>query len=109
MTHLDAPLWSRFLSVLSKRTGVLVFTTAGRYVGEDATRKEIGVDAQPLLDSYVATGFGYLDYRTMPGYGFARAKPTWVLDLLERLSLRVLHFAEGAWAAQQDVYVCRRG
>jgi hypothetical protein len=95
-------MWPRFLSVLSKRTGVLVFTTAGRCMGEDAARRAIDVDAQPLFDSYATEGFGYAEYRSIPGYGFALAKPSWVFDLLEPLSLHVLHFAEGAWGAQQD-------
>jgi trans-aconitate methyltransferase len=107
-THLDAPLWSRFLSVLSKRTAVVVFTTGGRYFGEEAARREVGENARPLMDSFATAGFGYVEYRSTSGYGLALAKPSWVLHLLERLSLRVLHFAEGGWG-QQDVYVCRHG
>lgn len=108
-THLDAPAWPRFLSVLSKRSAVVVFTTGGRYFGEDTLRRQVGDRTPLLMESYESTGFGYVDYRKSPGYGLARAKPGWVLSLLDHLSLRVLHFAEGAWTERQDVYVCRRG
>ena len=109
LTHLDAPLWSRFLSVLSKRTGVLVFTTAGRYVGEDAPAKK---SAWMLSHSWTPTS-----QRGSAIWTTARCRAM-ALRVRSRLgswtcssafSLRVLHFAEGAWAAQQDVYVCRRG
>lgn len=108
VTHLDAPMWERFLSVLSKRTGVLIFTTAGRgFSGKDCAL-HAGSRTDAFLASYAATGFAFVEDSDRAGYGFARASPAWVLALLNRLSLGVIHFAESAWAAQQDVYVVRR-
>jgi SAM-dependent methyltransferase len=107
-THLDAPLWPRFLSALAEHLdGVMLFTTAGEYVAELMREGEDhGVDNANLLGSYDRTGFGYADY---PGqaYGLARAKPDWVLELLGRLPLEVVEVTARGWAKRQDVYTVR--
>jgi hypothetical protein len=104
-THLDAPLWTRFLKTLRNHLdGVLVFTTAGVSVAELMRQERpTAVDSEALLESFDRTGFGYADY---PGqsYGLCRVKPDWVLRLLSMLKLDVVDFTERGWANRQDVY-----
>jgi SAM-dependent methyltransferase len=112
-THFDAPMWPRFLNLFAEHlSGVLVFSTGGEYFAKDirfwlAKRQGLGEErADQLLESYERTGFGYAAYPKRPHYGLARAKPSWVLALLDRLHLKVVHFAEAGWDGWQDVYAC---
>jgi SAM-dependent methyltransferase len=113
LTHLDAPMWRRFLDVFVEHlSGVLVFSTGGRYFASSEVNirpwltARLGDEARAddLLSSYERTGFGYVDYLNHEGYGLARAKPAWVLSLLYDLPVRIVHFAEAGWDGYQDVY-----
>ncbi len=109
-THLDAPMWPRFLRVFREHLspeGMLAFSTGGRsWLADIRARltRDLGSEqtADELLSSYEQTGFGYADYPSSPGYGLARAKPAWVMPLLA--DFRVIHMSEGGWDAWQDAW-----
>ena len=110
-THLDAMLWTPLLEVLAEHlAGVLVFTVGGRYfIPDDAwLQRQLGRNASILTEKYEDIGFGYADYPRQDGYGLARAKPSWVLSLLDSLPLKVVHLGEGEWTGYQDIYACVR-
>lgn len=116
-THLDAPLWPRFLSVLRDSLcagGVLVFTTHGRAAHQELVAgRDYGVPSRRrtlLLYRYEHTGFGYAAY---PGpdshYGVALSHPAWVIRQLTALrGLRLVSLGEASWDHHQDVFACVR-
>jgi SAM-dependent methyltransferase len=115
LTHVDAPMWRRFLALFAEHLdGLLVFTTAGRQVAELMREGELSdnCDAEALLRSYDATGFGYADYhpryRLPPDYGLARATPEWVRSFLAPMPFELVSFVERGWFDRQDVWVLRR-
>jgi SAM-dependent methyltransferase len=107
LTHVRdwKPWLDLFHSSLSE-DGVLIFTTAGRFVIETMRQGKLaGITpdaAEQILRDYEATGFGYADYPGQPGYGLARAHPSYVLSLLE--DFRVVSLTEHEYAGRQDVY-----
>ena len=113
LTHLDAPRCRQFLDVIGGRLrpgGVLVFTTHGRdsYRGIITGRRKYGLGPEAnaaILGGYEREGFGYADYTHGCRYGLTVSSPTWVMDAISRTSgLRLVHFAEAAWDAHQDVF-----
>ncbi len=118
-THLEAGIVRQFLelfeSVLAPG-GVLVFTTAGRFVVETVRAGELGglseQTARDALSDWERTGFGFgtytnddRDQSAEQTYGRAFASAEWVLaELGKRRGLRVVTAAEQAWAVRQDVY-----
>ena len=123
LTHLDAAMWDEFLdlfvSVLAPG-GLFVFSTPGRYIAsvvKDPDKaagwaKVLGNDhlRLQLLDGY-ESGFGYIEYPTQDPtnpsrYGLALARPSWVLQRIERREqLQMTSYTEGRWGAQ-DVIGC---
>ena len=114
-THLDAGRWRGFLglfrSVLAPG-GVLLFTTAGRFVVQELRRGVSrlgltpgGVDA--VLAAYDARGCGYHGYPDNPEYGVCVASPSWVVAQVERLAeLRLACVTERGWLRRQDAFAC---
>jgi SAM-dependent methyltransferase len=107
LTHV--PEWKPWLDLFHSslsEDGVLIFSTAGRFVIETMRRGKLaGITAdaaEQVLRDYEATGFGYADYPSQRGYGLARAHPSYVLSLLE--DFRVVSMIEHEYAGRQDVY-----
>jgi hypothetical protein len=114
-THLEQDRWAGFLrflgSVLSPR-GVLVFTTAGRFVVELMKGGQVSKGLHPeqaaqLIADYERAGFGYQEYRRRSGWGLARSSPAWVCATLDEVpELRLVSFVERGWLGLQDVVSC---
>jgi SAM-dependent methyltransferase len=102
LTHLDRPLWRRFLDFLTEHLaadGLLVFTTCGRYVAH----REQAVTA--AAKAFARTGFGYYEPARSPGYGTAYASPEWVTRLLAEYPNRLIAYWERGWNDHQDAVV----
>jgi SAM-dependent methyltransferase len=100
-THLDEPVCHELMEACLRHLapgGVLVFTTAGRYVAtrEDAIRESTA--------GFRERGFGYRESPGSPGYGITYAAPEWVMRFLELFPLQLLGCWERAWNDFQDVY-----
>ena len=117
-THLDAPKWSRFLTVLRNSLrpgGVLVFTTHGRgayhYMLADTFNYHISHWQRTVVQHrYERTGFGYVRYPgSLSDYGVSLSHPAWVIRLLTVLGgLRLVSVSEKGWANFQDVFAFAR-
>lgn len=115
-THLDQDRWPGFLRALGaalRPEGVLVFTTGGRAVYESIANGSLNAGLTASLVTvlghrYQRTGFGYVRYPgSADSYGFTLASPAWVLQqLAHHRGLRLVHAAEAAWVAFQDIYAC---
>ena len=117
-THLDAPLWSRFLAVLRNALtpgGLLVFSTHGR----DTYQRVLGGvwdnhlsyrRRTMLLYRYERTGFGYARYLGSEGYyGLSLSHPAWVTRQLTSLGgLRLVTLSETSWDDSHDVFASVR-
>jgi SAM-dependent methyltransferase len=116
LTHLDAPLWIRFLPFFRdrlKRGGVLVFSTHGRQSHRLLASNPcyyLHAEGQSQIRmKYEATGFGYADYQNHSGYGVSLAQPHWVCRLITSVpELRLASVTEKSWDNHHDVYVCVR-
>jgi SAM-dependent methyltransferase len=117
LTHLDARRWADFLAVFHavlRPGGLLVFTTHGRRAYDWAWRDTVNYGLHHrrqtrVFFDYDQAGFGYGAYPDSKSYGVSFARPQWVFQQIERIAdLRVVHFAEAAWARHQDVYACVR-
>jgi SAM-dependent methyltransferase len=126
LTHLGAEGWRRFLPWFEghlREGGVLVFTTAGRWVAggiRNGRRKFAPPGGAPgqlrasdlhrLVAAYERDGFGYepyLDFET--DYGISLASPAWVCRELEGCpSLELLMYSERGWNGRQDAVACVR-
>jgi SAM-dependent methyltransferase len=112
-THLDVDRWEGFLglfrSVLAPG-GVLLFTTAGRFVVQELRRgvgrlglSPSGVEA--ILASFDARGYGFGGYPSTPEYGVCVASPSWVLGRIEQAAgLRLACATERGWLRRQDAF-----
>jgi SAM-dependent methyltransferase len=117
-THLDAPLWPRFLAVFRDSLcpgGILVFSTHGRSAHERLVENRVsyGIGSWHrtlLLYHYERTGFGYAKYAGSDSYyGFSLSHPAWVVSRLTALGgFRVLSVSETAWENFQDTFACLR-
>jgi len=126
-THLDRPLWERYLayfeSVLTVG-GVLVVTTQGRTVATKLRDPEVGdfyIQAdrrKSALEGYDTEGFGYADYDfpdefieslSLPrNYGISLARASYACSVVEQSRrLQLLTFHEAGWG-EQDVIACVR-
>jgi SAM-dependent methyltransferase len=100
-THLDEPVCHELMETCLKHLapgGVLVFTTAGRFV---ATREEAIPESTA---GFRERGFGYEESPGSPGYGSTYMSPEWVMRFLELFPLQLLGCWERAWNDFQDVY-----
>jgi SAM-dependent methyltransferase len=124
LTHFDEGYWGATLRHLGEalgRPGLFLFTTLGHrsyevLSGSDkypaitkATAYRCGLadeDADRLLASVDATGFGFSHYpgKTGDPYGLAIAMPEWVERVLTKANLRLLAFEEGGWVGHQDLW-----
>lgn len=117
-THLDASLWSRFLTVLRNSLcpgGLLVFSTHGR----DAYQRMLDGPwdnrlshrrRTVLLYRYERTGFGYAKYLGSESYyGLSLSHPAWVTRQLTTVGgLRLVNLSEKAWDNFHDVFASVR-
>ena len=117
-THLDAPLWPRFLAVLRNSLspgGLLVFSTHGR----EGYRRALGGmwdnsvgyrRRTAMLYRYERTGFGYAKYSRSEGYyGLSLSHPAWVTRQLTALGgLRLVNLSEKSWDDFHDVFAAVR-
>jgi SAM-dependent methyltransferase len=117
LTHLDAPLWPRFLAVLRNALspgGLLVFTTHGRHSYQlllGSTEYGLSNRQTTLLAyRYEGSGFAYTKYLgSESDYGHSLSHPAWVIHQLTALGgLRLVNFSEKAWDQQQDVFASIR-
>jgi SAM-dependent methyltransferase len=117
LTHLDAPLWPRFLAVFRNSLcpgGLLVFTTHGRY----AYQRLIGStdhgfshrQTTLLAYRYERTGFSYTKYSQSESYyGHSLSHPAWVIrQLMTVRGLRLVNVSERSWDQHQDVFASIR-
>jgi SAM-dependent methyltransferase len=116
-THLEAERWIGFLRLfesLLEPGGVLVFTTAGRFVIEKMKvgKQSLGLrdsQVEELIADFARDGFGYQEYARRPGWGLARASPAWVCSRLDEVpQLRLVSYFERGWLSSQDVVSCAR-
>lgn len=114
-THLDVERWQGFLALfrsLLAPGGVLLFTTAGRFVVRELRRgvSRLGLSpagADAILAAYDARGYGYHGYPASPEYGVCVASPSWVVGQVERLEvLRLACATERGWLRRQDAFAC---
>jgi SAM-dependent methyltransferase len=113
-THLDAPRWTSFLSLLARHLepgGVLVFTTHGRGSIEElrvGARSFTVENVADLLAGCDRDGFAYQHYLGHGNFGISLSRPWWVCSELERHpELELVSFTEGGWNGRQDTVVCR--
>jgi len=117
-THLDAPLWPRFLAALRNSLapdGLLIFSTHGRDIYE---RMLDGLFDDSLahrrrmlmLYRYERTGFGYATYLGSESYyGLSLSHPAWVIRQLTTLGgLRLVNLSEKSWDDAHDVFAVVR-
>lgn len=116
LTHLDARLWSPFLSLFEsvlKPSGLLVFTVLGRAGTSELSRTFRGTPGEEdrvrtVLGGYETRGFGYSDYWRQSGYGLSLCTPEWVAHTLATQDrLQLLHHEEGALMGSQDIVACQ--
>src|SRR5438876_195649 len=127
LTHLDEPLWHRYLDLFESMLevgGLLVFTTQGRPVVpklRDPDRGDFYIQAerrQTILEAYESNGFGYEDYdfpeefRTslsLPtNFGISLADPSFTCSVIQRHPrLKLVTYKEAGWG-EQDVVGCIR-
>jgi len=114
-THIDLENWEKCLTLLVSALnpkGLLVFTTAGRFVSELINLGALGglhqEDASEALRNFSKTGFGYARYPGLPfNFGRTLIQPFKVFSILSKYAnLRVIGFVERGWAGRQDVYSC---
>lgn len=117
LTHFDANKCLEFLDLFRKLlspSGILIFTMHGRLSVHWLRVKQyiygLELERVPrLIDSYDTTGFGYLDYPGVQGYGISLASPSWTLAHLEKMNdINLLAYTEMGWDSHQDVITCMR-
>lgn len=116
-THIDVSGWKKLLSKLAfslRDSGLLVFTTHGRY----SYRQLMGIEdfndyslpywrITRIVYGYEKSGFGYADYEGAQNYGISLSEPQWVLSMIDKEnSLRCVYFSECSWHGVQDTYAC---
>ncbi len=117
LTHFEAAKCLEFLGFfrnLLSPNGILIFTMHGRLsVNWLRSRQQIyGLEPEKvpeILQSYDATGFGYLDYPGVQGYGISISSPAWVISHLQQMDdIKLLSYTETGWDSHQDVIACTR-
>jgi SAM-dependent methyltransferase len=116
VTHLGADGWRKFLPWFERHLGdggVLVFTTHGRLIADEARarRRKFPVrDLDALVAAYERDGFGYEPYVDFESdYGISLSSPAWVCRELERCSsLELIMYTERGWNGRQDAVTCVR-
>ncbi|MFK7918944.1 MAG: trans-aconitate 2-methyltransferase [Ilumatobacter sp.] len=122
LTHLPKPAALsalRFIARALSPTGIAIVTLEGRRGIEihNEFYKVIEDDQfQRIQKGYDKTGFGFADYtdRTkrlfnkQESYGITLVKPSWVMDALENMDVRILGYTERAWDNHQDMVVFGR-
>lgn len=117
LTHLDAAQSAAFLALFSRMLddrGILVFTTHGRRCERElaAGTNRFGLEeaqARALLLTYERSGFGYVDYRDTPGYGFSLMHPQFVTThLLADPAWSLLGYHEAGWDKRQDAIALQK-
>ncbi len=113
-THLDAPRWHGFLSLLARHLepgGVLVFTAHGRGAIEElrvGERTFAVTDAEELVSTCDRDGFAYQNYVGHDAFGISLSRTWWVCRELECHSeLELVLYSEGGWNGRQDAVACR--
>jgi SAM-dependent methyltransferase len=117
LTHLPRVRCAAFLELFREKLsvgGVLIFTLHGRIYeqtlldGRDRsqlTSEQIAA----LLAEYRRTGFGYVDYRGVAGYGFSLAHPSFVTsELVATPGWRLVGYHERGWDQRQDVIALQK-
>lgn len=115
LTHLDSSDWTSFLNFFNSLLypgGILVFSTHGRctanWISKGIHTYGLNLNELPVvINDWENTGFGYLDYPDVEGYGISISSISWIWQQLEKLSgLRLLTISERAWDNHQDVIAC---
>ena len=115
LTHVHADQWRGLLQLFAAHladTGLLVFTTHGRYHANRLRSKqtnlglsEWGVAA--VLSDYQKFGFGYQNYAGQEGYGISLSSASWVCSqIVQTPGLRLAGYRERGWADHQDAVAC---
>lgn len=116
-THLDAPLWPRFLTVFRNALcpgGLLVFTTHGRHAYQGLLRSTYHtlshLQTTLLAYRYERTGFSFTKYSGSESYyGHSQSHPAWVIHQLTAIGgLRLVNLSEDSWDQHQDVFASTR-
>ncbi len=117
LTHFDSSRCLEFLNFFTQLLssgGILVFTMHGRLSSHWLRSGQYIYGLEPekvpgLLQSYDSTGFGYLDYPNVHGYGISLASPAWTFSQLAQLDdITLVSYTEMGWDSHQDVIACMR-
>lgn len=115
LTHVDLPVWRAFFEFCishMNNSGVLMFSTHGRYAAKMITHYDFSYRLDPpqiqdLVGNYEKNGFGYVDYPDKSKYGISVSAPSWVVSFIEGYpELQIAAFFETAWAEHHDIYAC---
>jgi SAM-dependent methyltransferase len=114
-THLHSSRWNGFLKLLSshlQKNGILSFSVHGQNPYQTMSQgiKNYGLDPvklPELLHDYKTTGFGYLDYPNIIGFGVALSSPAWVCAQVNELdNIKLVSYSETAWDNHHDIVAC---
>jgi SAM-dependent methyltransferase len=117
LTHFEAARCLEFLGFLKSLlspNGILIFTMHGRLSADWLRNRQQIYGLEPekvpeILQAYDSTGFGYLDYPGVQGYGISISSPAWVVSYIEKIDdLKLLSYTETGWDSHQDVIACIR-
>ena len=117
LTHLSKENCASFIQLfqrLLRPGGVVVFTTHGRRCAIELKmgKHRCGLNDKQiaqLLIEYSRTGFGYVDYTSVSGYGISLALPSFVMaKFLQHPEWRLLGYHEAGWDKRQDAIYLQR-
>jgi len=104
LTAVEPPLWCRLIAGYARDRGFSVQIIDAEAAGwsPEAVAGHVAA-AKPKL-----VGMVVFDHREGASYGFCLTAPSWVLQLAEQRSARILGYQEAAWSDHQDVLVLQQ-
>jgi SAM-dependent methyltransferase len=116
-TDLRGERWSILMNLLRSvlaDDGLLLFSTHGSDVERRLRDRQVLLfNLQPeriakILEEYDASGFGYSDYQSYPGYGVSLSSPQWITLQANAVGLEPILQQENGWDDFQDVWAAKQ-
>jgi SAM-dependent methyltransferase len=112
VTHLNSDSNIRLLQLFSRTVadgGIAIITAHGDYVARRILTSEFDYGITPeqsvrATSEYSRSGFAYVDYPQVKGYGVSLTSPAWIREQAGRFGLREVFFKPRLWDDHQDVY-----